>query len=364
MEVLYGRIQSKAQFSRPPGHRPGNYKLVRRKFFGDGEIKSKNVGSNDDRRIEILTELIKLPIKVFSIVIDKAEILPTSGLIYKRPFIKYINGILYRKLYKTFPSIVIYADEQGNKEFQESFVNYIHTHHLSDLFWTSDLILKSSNDDVLIQVADFFAGSLARRLDRKKRSKKSDEIFNTLRKVLITLEIWPPGKFTYCYPEKNEDESVNVIIENYCITQARVFISENFDSEDEDVQLQIETLRYLLFRYSFDENYSYITTGEILSSINETRCEEVTVHQFRTKAIAKLRDSEVIIAGSNDGLKIPVTLADLQEHVKQTNGKVMPQIDRIIRAREQILLLTKNEIDLFKEDLYRPYRILSEKIGT
>jgi hypothetical protein len=24
-----GRIQSKAQFSRPPGHRPGNYKLVR-----------------------------------------------------------------------------------------------------------------------------------------------------------------------------------------------------------------------------------------------------------------------------------------------------------------------------------------------
>jgi hypothetical protein len=325
-------------------------------------MKSKNVGSDDNRRINILNELTHLPVKVFSVAVDKSAIFKTSGLIYKRPFIKYINGILYRKLFKTFPSIKIYADEQGSEEFQKSFQKYIIENHMTDLFRESDLKTVSSKDEVLIQVADMFAGSIARKLDYKRHSENSDTIFNVMRSVLIAVEVWPPERLNFETYVLEENPKLDILIQDYCLNQAKLFISNNIENEDENIQLQIETLKYMLFHFSLDEEYDYIRTEEILDSINATRFNHIKVHFFRSNVIAALRESEVIIAGSSKGLKIPTSLDDLKEHTIQTSMKVFPMVKRMIKARNQIKILTKNDIDLFSEDRFDFLRLLSEKL--
>jgi hypothetical protein len=59
----------------------------------------------------------------------------------------------------------IFADEQGSEEFQRSFVNYIRERHMTDLFWASDFTTCKSSENVLVQIADVIAGSLARKID-------------------------------------------------------------------------------------------------------------------------------------------------------------------------------------------------------
>ncbi|HLV31974.1 MAG TPA: hypothetical protein VKY57_10430 [Chitinispirillaceae bacterium] len=44
------------------------------------------------------------------------------------------------------------------------------------------------------------------------------------------------------------------MVENYCVSQAKDFIKKNITNEDEYIQLQIDTLKYLLYHYAFSDD--------------------------------------------------------------------------------------------------------------
>ena len=77
---------------------------IRKRFFQTGEIKSSKVKHNHQRRILILKELQKVNFSVYAVVIDKRK-LYGEGFKYKKSFYKYLNGILYKELYRTFPQL-------------------------------------------------------------------------------------------------------------------------------------------------------------------------------------------------------------------------------------------------------------------
>jgi len=47
---------------------------LRKKYFQGSEIKSSNVGSNDNRRIKILNDISKLNVKFYVVAIDKTTL--------------------------------------------------------------------------------------------------------------------------------------------------------------------------------------------------------------------------------------------------------------------------------------------------
>ena len=72
---------------------------VRATFFGNGEMKSSAVGGDTQRRRDILSALLKADFKFCAYIADKSQIDHESGLQYKRSFIKYLHGRLYRSTF-------------------------------------------------------------------------------------------------------------------------------------------------------------------------------------------------------------------------------------------------------------------------
>lgn len=55
---------------------------VRKSFFGQGPIKSKKVGDDDERRLEILSRLAALPFTFAAVALDKARTWRDEELLY------------------------------------------------------------------------------------------------------------------------------------------------------------------------------------------------------------------------------------------------------------------------------------------
>lgn len=87
---------------------------LRRKHFQTGEIKSSKVGKNNDRRLQILSDLQDIPFSFFSVCIDKKkcmENMNAKGLQYKKTFYKFMNNIVHKELRRAFEKITVVADE-------------------------------------------------------------------------------------------------------------------------------------------------------------------------------------------------------------------------------------------------------------
>ena len=83
---------------------------IRKTNFQTGEIKSSKVGTNDTRRLKIVAELNSLDYHIFSIVVDKTK-LTSEGFQYKGSFYKFLHSLVDRELFKTFPDLLVVADE-------------------------------------------------------------------------------------------------------------------------------------------------------------------------------------------------------------------------------------------------------------
>ena len=101
--------------------------FIRKKYFQTGEIKSSSVRDKDGhaRRIKILESILDLDFKFYAVAVEKEALSRDGGLQYKKSFIKFINGLLYKQLFENFPSIAVFADEHGGDEFKLSFQKYI-----------------------------------------------------------------------------------------------------------------------------------------------------------------------------------------------------------------------------------------------
>jgi hypothetical protein len=54
------------------------------------------------------------------------------------------------------------VDQQGSDTFMEEFISYVHKNHIPNLFNESTFGFVNDRDSMMIQVAGFIAGTLAR----------------------------------------------------------------------------------------------------------------------------------------------------------------------------------------------------------
>jgi hypothetical protein len=323
---------------------------IRLKYFQKGEMKSSKIKDTKDnfkRRIIILDEVLKLDFKFFALVVDKSVINRDSGLKYKRSFMKFINALLYKRLYKTIPELTIYADEHGSNDFKASFSAYIYDNHIPDLFYRSGMEMVSSSSNVLVQIADFLVGTLSKVYELKANPALREKYIELIETKMFDLIEWPTTYQSYFSADTTTQE-FDKEIHAHALNMAERHLEELSNSNDSDDLIRLTVLRHLVFLSRMSANPDYLSTGKLLDYLHSLGHTTVTEHQIRSLVIASLRDNEVIIASCNRGYKIPNQYSDLHDFVERVNSQVLPLLDRLNIARKSYLLSTDGEVDLLK----------------
>ncbi len=334
---------------------------IRAKHFQSGEIKSSKVGPDLDRRLRVLEDLTSLDFRVHADAIDKRQVDPNTGMIYKRSFLKYLHRQLYRKLVRSFPNISVLVDEHGSPEFMAGFETYIREREKLDLFQNSTFAFASSESQPLVQVADFIAGSIAHMVDPGKMVEGCERIMEVLGDRVLSVDEWPPERRIYSRLSGGDvTDELDEMVERVCREQTLVFLEEHAGATQRPEKFQFATLRYLFFYSRFVNPHSYVPTKLIRYMLEESEGEEVGEQYFRTNVMAKLRDAGVVIASGHRGYKIPVCATDLGDFVAHTCGIALPMIDRLRKARNLILRASMGKLDILGEDQFQDVRQLCD----
>lgn len=320
-------------------------KNIQKKYFQGSEIKSKLVADNDARRIKILEDISLLNFQIFTIVVDK-KLLISEGYKYKPVFYKNLPRIILNELISAFPDLKIYADEHGSKEFMKSFVRYLKNNFRPDLFKSYEFYFIDSKQELLVQLADFITGSIARRFDKTVYSKNSDKFIEILKTQIIEIREWPyPRNEPYLFENNIFDIIYDKNIANYTVNIVRNYISQHYNTRSQTIRDHISFLKFLLFNLHYVDPNKYISTREIIENLNVGRDGEIKMAYFRT-LVQKLRDRNILISSNGIGYKIPICQADLIQFVKHYNHYIQPMLNRLENCRNGILLVTNKELDI------------------
>lgn len=328
---------------------------VRKKHFQTGEMKSSHVGKNHNRRKRIIADLLPLPFAIFSIVFDKRQLSEAKGLRYKPSFYKFMNNIVHKELRRAFPILTIVADEIGGSEYMKSFSKYVEERQdIPNLLGEAQFFFENSNNDVLIQLADFISGTIATEHDIHRKTPDNPSYHKILDKKITRIELYPKTFETYTVENSALAEGYDKKIATLCLKQAVEFINKNENNDDEETQAQIIILKYLLFRFMNNDLRAYIPTKELKKQLAFTHFADISTQTFRTRIIGKLRDSGVIISGSSakKGYKIPAKESELFDFINHGTTIIMPMLERLKKCRDLVKLGTENELDLFDKTEY------------
>lgn len=324
---------------------------IRKKYFQTGDIKSRKVGKDDIKRSKILNELSELDFHIFSVVVDKAK-LYGEGFKYRHVFYKYLHSLVDRTLYHTYPNLKISADQYGTKEFMDGFCKYIQENHIPDLFNQADFSFVPSSSNLLVQLADFVCGTLARYFDRSVQSENSPDFVSILKKRIINVVLWPEESKPYFYDDGAEKSEYDKTIATQSVNLATLYINQNEDDSDPTVKDRVNCLKFLLFYFRFISPFKYVTTRELKSHVSYDKIKEVSSNYLRSSIIAKLRDSRVLISSSPKGYKLPVNVNDIYDFINHSNTIIFPMLDRLEKCRNEIKFATKNGLDIFDRPDY------------
>ena len=338
---------------------------ISRKYFGDGEMKSKSIGKNHQRRMKIVNDIVKLPFKAYVFVIDKTKIFENCGPRYKPTFYKFFNSKIYHELYTNFKDITIVADNVGGSEYIREFAAYVKQNVVTQLslFDDHNFLMNDSKDNYVIQIADIISGSLAYNLDAKKKLKADGNDYLKLLKEndkIVGIGEFPYSYDTYVVENQPADENFDPEIAATCYRRAQSFIQRNENNMDEDVKMQVITLKYLLFRFANNKLRRFISTHELKSNLASRGFGQIDTLKFRAKVIGKLRDADVIISSNSKGYKIPATKAELYDYVNLEQSIIVPIINRLTKCRNLLYEGTEGGFDLFEREEYELLRKIQE----
>lgn len=329
--------------------------IIRAKYFGAGEIKSSNV--KDDRRRKIIADLAPLNFQFYAVAVDKARVDRDSGLGYKRSFIKFANGKLYSALFQNLMDIEVFADAHGSPEFVESFVKYIEDHHRRDLFSNSKVQMVDSGSHVLVQLADFLVGTLAKIYEKKSAPEMRKEFAVFLGAKRNRVDEWPPRYELRSAPAKSTSE-IDETVRFIALNAAGLFLQDEPPTEEYEKRVQQAALSFMLFRATFSEDADYIPTHEIVDHLILQGFSDINNHYLRSNVVAKLRDQNVIIASSPRGYKIPTTYADLFGFAELVDGIASPLLARLKRANGIFDLGSLGQIKILEEPRFNRLRLM------
>lgn len=333
---------------------------IRKKFFQTGEIKSSKIKNNHNRRILILRELKNINFSVYAVVIDKRK-LYGEGFKYKQSFYKYLNGILYKELYRTFPQLELKVDEHGGNDFMRSFKKYVEKNHIRNLFAGSDFHIHKSHNDLGVQLADMMAGTLGYIFDELKKSDKSNDFAELINDKLISLNQFPKEYNTKDFNEKDTFSEYDETIATLSLNRAFDFIDKT-TGNNQDNRDRINFLKLLLLYHQSNHPRKYTTSAEFVKHLSVNRDKSLSKEQFSSNIIGHLRDKGVLIASSRDGYKIPTSASDMKKFINHGKSIVLPVLRRIEECRNAILLATTNRYDILDDPDYRKLKDIIDNI--
>lgn len=334
---------------------------IRKRFFQTGEMKSNNIGKNHKRRETLLQEITKLNFSIYAVVVDKNK-LYGEGFKYKQSFYKYLNGILYKELYRTFPELELKVDEHGRNDFMRSFKKYVEDNHIRTLFAGSDFNIARSQSELGIQLADIIAGTLGYIFDETKKGEHSATLLNLLNDKIISISLFPK-----IYEVTQFEEKDIYAQSEYDENIAKLSLQRIFDFLDTvrvDSQNKIDSINFLKLLIRYHESIhpkKYTTATEFKRHLNVIREQNISDESF-TNLIGKLRDKGILIASSRNGYKIPTTVAEIQGYIRHGNNIVLPLLRRIEECRKAIKLATNNSLDILDDVEFNRLKTLLEKL--
>lgn len=324
---------------------------IRVKYFQTGEIKSNKVKGNHSRRLLILNSLKEINFNIYAVVIDKKKLFG-EGFKYKQSFYKYLNGILYKELYRTYPQLELIVDEHGTNEFMSGFKKYVEKNHIRNLFSGSDFNIQKSQNNLGVQLADFIAGTLGYIFDDLKKSEKSAEFEGLISTKLISLNHFPKSYETKELIDTELYSEYDETITNLSLNKVSDFI----DRTTGDTQLNVDRINFLKLLLLFHQSNhykKYTTSNEFIKHLNVNRDGVLSKEQFSTKIIGHLRDKGILIASSRDGFKIPTSARDMRIFINHGKGIVFPVLRRIEKCRNSILSATNNNYDILDNSEFK-----------
>lgn len=321
--------------------------VVAGKYFSGGEIKSSNVGPNDDRRIQILMTMSKMNYRFGSLVVDKSRIKTGGGLRFQRSFFKSIHRKLFDRFFQAFSNTDIRIDNYGDRVFMDEFHNYARGRFIApDLFSALNITFVPSDSNRIIQLADFVSGSLARVFDIFRRSTRAKEIWQILKPHVLWIDDWPPSRFGLSNSQARLEPENEQIIEIARRTLIN-FIDNNRGSSDHYVKAQMETLNRLDFICRYIDPQKYVSTDELISDLREIAGIVIrSKDDFWYNVVEPLKDAGVLIVSSSKGYKIPVSTGEIREFVRNVDHRVTPQLIRLNVMRGIIRAGTDGRVNI------------------
>lgn len=313
--------------------------------FGNAELKSSKVP--DKKRSYIMNLLLPLNFRIVLFIADKEKFIKGSPLTEYRPsFIKILDQHLYNLLYQAYPKLQIIQDNVGWPEFQESFKKYVEEHRPDyNLFNQYEFDLVDSEDQVLVQLADFIGGSITKSL----LNASETNYMEFLRGKITSIECFPPEHEPYWGKVNPKDVKYDKKVFSLAVKSARSFIDKHKEDETEDRKMQIAVLSYLLMHVLQINPTAYVYSDELIRHLRENLKIRVVRNTLYRRVIAPIRDEGVILASCNKGYKIPISVDDLMTYLNQSLTTVGPMIYRMGICRNLVKQGTDGELDLFDD---------------
>lgn len=323
---------------------------IRKKYFQKGEIKSKNCKKTERRKL-ILSKLLELPFSIAYFVVDKREIFEESNLRkYKKTFYKFLYQFFYHQLISKIANISIHSDEIGCSDDLAEFKKYYYKKNESyQLFNELDFAFDNSEESLMVQVADFFAGTAALCYENKNNGIDYLTIFK--KRILFTKK-FPQSKEEFLSETKFKTEDDKRIAQ-LAIKLADDFVINNAASTDLEVKQQSAIIDYLRFRFIQNQFRTYIPTKELITYLKNLGYGTMSSQQFRMKIIAKIRDAGVIVSSSPNGYKLPATISEVCDFINHSRNVILPMLSRLRICNETIRVATNDKINLLEKSEYR-----------
>lgn len=321
-----------------------HFKKVKDQYFGNSkEMKSSNRRMDDQKRGEIIEELIRAEFSIYVLVIDKSK-LTSTGFQFPKSFIKNLYNRLYSNIMDDFHHVYVKADQIKSRSFMNEFTTYIDKHQKDSLFKTWDFEFVDSQSDVCVQAADFISGTIARGYEKKISKDKHHEYMGIFKKRLGLFWQFPEPYRSYTHGKCEVTyDADDIKIEKRAYAEAYRFLEEKLNGKDLKVREQVICLQAIISHsYCWDSN-DWIQTKE-LRNILRNELGEFDEQKLRG-VIGKLKDANVLIASRRKGgYKLPTCKADLYEFIDTQNSKIGPMINRVRKAREVVQRATGVDI--------------------
>jgi len=319
------------------------FEEIKVKYYPDSEMKSSKIGKKENIRLNILNELHSIDFNFFCLIVDKRKIYPNSGLQYKESFYKFLYGLLYTSLYKSFSQIEVIADELISSEFTISFENYVKENHLVDLFNQSKISFQKSNSESLLQLCDIIGGSI----NRFYSSKSEINPFEIFKDKLLNKTYWPEDNIQFTVELDGTNEYTD-IISNLSLLRINDYIKKYEKTQDNVIKLRVMFLFYLRTIFLHNSNSRFVHTQEVIKYIEGATSEKIKEQYIRQQIVGPLRSEGILIVSNVNGYKIPSTKNDVIMFFNLFSKIINPMISRLKKSHEALFQATGGELNMLE----------------